>query len=319
VKGGVGSMQYANIRGLNISKFTLGTVQLGMEYGIANKNGKPDTDKSFSILKMAIDGGANSFDTSLHYGDSEVVIGDFFSAGQSGLEYPILTTKFKVSPGDHLTDKDVEKQIYEFVENSLQRLKIKKIPIYMLHNPQDMTLYGNILPNTMKKLKDEGLIGMAAVSVYTNEEVDEMLKNDIYEAIQIPMNIIDNRLIKGGSLKRLHDANKIVFVRSVFLQGLFFTNPSELTGNLKDAEGILRKLATLADREGMSIAQLALSYIRDMKEVTSLVIGAEAPEQVKENIKLMEGPAISEKTENEIKNIFDNISVHILNPGLWKR
>jgi len=92
-----------------------------------------------------------------------------------------------------------------------------------------------------------------------------------------------------------------------------------LTGNLKDAEGILRKLSTLADREGMSIAQLALSFIRDMKEVTSLVIGAEAPEQVKENIKLMEGPAISEKTENEIRNLFDNIPIHILNPGLWKR
>lgn len=312
-------MQYVNIRGLNISKFTLGTVQLGMEYGIANKNGKPSAAKSFSILQTAIDGGANSVDTSMHYGDSEVVIGDFFSAGESGLESPILTTKFKVLPGDHLTDKDVEKQIREFVENSLQRLKINKIPIYMLHNAQDMTLYGKIVPSTMKNLKNEGLIGMAAVSVYTNEEVDEMLKNEIYEAIQIPMNIIDNRLNKRDSLKRLHDANKIVFVRSIFLQGLFFTKPSEMTGNLKDAEEILRKLDILADREGMSIAQLALSYIRDMKEVTSLVIGAEAPEQVKENIKLMEGPSISEKTENEIRNLFDNIPVHILNPALWKK
>ena len=70
----------------------------------------------------------------------------------------------------------------------------------MLHNPADMTLYGDIVPNTLKKLKDEGLIGMAAVSVYTPEEVSEMLKNDIYEAIQIPMNIIDNRLIKAACL-----------------------------------------------------------------------------------------------------------------------
>lgn len=312
-------MQYININGLRLSKFTLGTVQLGMNYGIANKNGKPDTAKSYSILETAIDGGVNSFDTSLHYGDSEEVIGSYFSKRQGGYKDTVLTTKFKITPGVKLSDKDVEKQIYHCVENSLKHLNLKKIPVYMLHNPQDMTLYGNIVPETLKRLKADGLIDMAAVSVYTADEVDEMLKNDIYEAVQIPMNIIDNRLVRRDSLKKLYAAQKIVFVRSIFLQGLFFTNPSELTGNLVDAAEPVRKLVQLADKEGMSIAQLALSYIRDMKEVTSLVIGAETPEQVKENIKLIEGPSISENTENEIKSLFDNIPVHILNPALWKK
>jgi aryl-alcohol dehydrogenase-like predicted oxidoreductase len=49
------------------------------------------------------------------------------------------------------------------------------------------------------------------------------------------------------------------------------------------------------------------------------VIGAETPEQVRENIRLMDGPSISEKTEYEISNLFDNIPVHVLNPGLWKK
>lgn len=312
-------MEYINKRGLNISKFTLGTVQLGLDYGIANKNGKPAEAKSFSILKAAMEGGVNSFDTSLLYGDSEVVIGNFFASLASRLNTHLLTTKFKISPSDNLTDRDVEKQMYGFVEKSLERLQIKKIPVYMLHNPQDMTLYGDIVPRTLKRLKDEGVIGMAAVSVYTADEVGEMLKNDIYEAIQVPMNIIDNRLIKSGALRRLYNSNKIVFVRSIFLQGLFFMNPSQLTGNITDAGEILNKLAGLADSEGMSIAQLALSYIRDMKEVTSLVIGAEAPEQVRENIKLIEGPAISEKTKYEIVTLFDDIPVHILNPHLWSK
>ncbi len=312
-------MEYANIRGLNISKLTLGTVQLGMDYGIANIKGKPDRNESFRILKTAVDGGVNSFDTSLLYGDSEVVLGDFFSSELSSLENPVLTTKFKVTPGDNLTQRDIEEQIYGFVEESMKRLKIKRIPLYMLHNPADMTLYGDIVPNTLKKLKDEGLIGMAAVSVYTPEEVSEMLKNDIYEAIQIPMNIIDNRLIKSGLLRRLHEKNRIVFVRSVFLQGLFFMDPDSLTGNLTDARDILIQLTDLADKEGLSIQQLALSYIRDLEGVTSLVIGAESSEQVEENIRLMKGPSISEKTRDEIIRLFDGVPVHILNPGLWQR
>jgi len=38
-------MEYNN----SISKLTLGTVQLGLNYGIANNEGKPDEEKAFRI------------------------------------------------------------------------------------------------------------------------------------------------------------------------------------------------------------------------------------------------------------------------------
>lgn len=317
-------MQYVHKNGLKISKFTLGTVQLGMEYGIANKSGKPNEATSFSILQAAVQGGVNSFDTSLHYGDSEVVLGSFFSSGISSLREPVITTKFKLAKGDlaegvKLSDSAVEKQIYKCAESSLERLKINKIPIYMLHEPSDMLQYGRIIAKTLEKLKNEGLVKIAAVSVYTTDEVFKMLKNDVYEAVQAPMNVFDSRLTESGALKRLYIESKMIFVRSIFLQGLFFMNPDSLTGVLKDAQEPLAKLAKLAEEEGMSIAQLALSYIRDMKEVTSLVIGAETPEQVMDNLRLMEGPGISERTVNEIETCFRGMPVNILNPGLWKR
>jgi aryl-alcohol dehydrogenase-like predicted oxidoreductase len=312
-------MQYTSIRDMNISKLTLGTVQLGMEYGIANKKGKPSQEESFNILQAATEGGVNSFDTSLLYGDSEVVLGNYFSYSKYSIRNLVLTTKFKIRHDNNLTRNDIERQMYEFVEQSMRRLKIEKIPVYMLHNPDDMVIYGDIVPNTLKRLKNEGLIGIAAVSVYTSEEAYEMMQNEVYEAIQIPMNIFDNRLIKSGAISKLHENNKIIFVRSIFLQGLFFMNPESLTGNLVDAKDLLLNLDRLASKEGMSIQQLALSYIRDMEGVTSLVIGAETPEQVEENIKLMEGPSISEKTKYEISMLFDNIPTHILNPGLWRR
>lgn len=311
-------MQYVKTGGYDISKYTLGTVQLGMEYGIANKSGKPDMDKSFEILRTALDGGINSIDTALLYGDSELVIGSFFSGSGYDRKQILLTTKFKLSPGEDLSHKDVEKQLRGFVEQSLERLKAKQLPVYMLHNPKDMTHYGKAVPETLLKLQKEGLIGKAGVSVYTPAEVEEMLKNDLYEAVQLPMNIFDTRFVKSGVLKKLHAAGKIVFVRSVFLQGLFFSDPAGLKGVLKEAEAPLRQLASMAEHEGMSIAQLALSYIRDMEEVTSLVIGAETPQQVRDNIQLVEGPGISEKTRSEAYKLFDGMSVRILDPNNWK-
>jgi len=145
-------MQYVSIRGLNISKFTLGTIQLGMEYGIANKSGKPDMGKSFEILETAVSRGINSFDTAEAYGDSEAVLGEFFKSLNG--EKPLLTTKFKVASSGDTSSADIEKQIYGFVEQSLKRLKIRKIPIYMLHNAKDMKQYGSVTSSEEEQMVD---------------------------------------------------------------------------------------------------------------------------------------------------------------------
>ena len=58
-----------------ISKLTLGTVQFGMNYGIANTQGKPSFEKVVGILSVAYENGIRFLDTAAGYGDSEVVLG----------------------------------------------------------------------------------------------------------------------------------------------------------------------------------------------------------------------------------------------------
>ncbi len=60
-----------------LSRMTLGTVQLGLNYGIANSEGKPDAEKAYAILDKAIDTGVKCLDTASGYGDSEKVIGSW--------------------------------------------------------------------------------------------------------------------------------------------------------------------------------------------------------------------------------------------------
>ena len=70
-------MKKTLVLGKPLPAMTLGTVQLGMNYGIANQDGKPNEEKSFAILRTAIENGAASLDTARAYGDSEDVIGRF--------------------------------------------------------------------------------------------------------------------------------------------------------------------------------------------------------------------------------------------------
>jgi aryl-alcohol dehydrogenase-like predicted oxidoreductase len=117
------------------------------------------------------------------------------------------------------------------------------------------------------------------------------------------MNAFDTKMMQSGVLKKLKDKGCIVFVRSVFLQGLFFMDPEQMPESLASTAVYLKKLREVALQQGLSIAQLALSFIRDMEGVTSLVLGAETPEQVADNIKLMESPSLSEDAFSKLEKL----------------
>ena len=56
-------------------KLVLGTVQLGMKYGLCNTHGQPTQEESFSILDAALAAGIDTFDTAFAYGTAEDMLG----------------------------------------------------------------------------------------------------------------------------------------------------------------------------------------------------------------------------------------------------
>ena len=46
-------MKYIHTKGLDLSRFMLGTVQLGMEYGLGSDRAKPSSEKAFAMLDQA--------------------------------------------------------------------------------------------------------------------------------------------------------------------------------------------------------------------------------------------------------------------------
>lgn len=68
-------MRYTTAKETTLSLFSLGTVQLGMTYGLGEDRGIPSEEKAFQILNRAMELGVNNLDTANNYGDSEKVIG----------------------------------------------------------------------------------------------------------------------------------------------------------------------------------------------------------------------------------------------------
>lgn len=311
-------MEYVNFNGKQISKITLGTVQLGMNYGINNLNGQPSEKLAEQVLSTAINGGITTFDTSSDYGTSEKVIGDFF---KNRKEDKLIVTKFGVGGWENsLTEKDVEKKVREQVENSLENLGYNKLPLLLSHNEKDIGFYGKNLIGVLKRLQNENLVDKVGASLNHFSFVDKVIESEIFEAVQLPLNMMDVKNAMGNDIKKLAAKKIAVFIRSVFLQGLIFRDPESLpNGVLQNAKEPLKKVRKIAEKENMSIAGIAMAYIRDLEGVSSLVMGAEKPEQVKENIGLINVKRISDNAREKITAAFSDIDERVLCPWLWNK
>jgi spore coat polysaccharide biosynthesis protein SpsF len=66
---------YRVVSGRAVGQMTLGTAQLGLEYGVANRTGKPNRETAAGMVRDAIAHGVTTLDTARAYGDAEEVLG----------------------------------------------------------------------------------------------------------------------------------------------------------------------------------------------------------------------------------------------------
>jgi aryl-alcohol dehydrogenase-like predicted oxidoreductase len=289
-----------------------------MNYGISNDSGQPSAQESQDILSAASDLGINTFDTANDYGCAEALIGKYIGEQKNERE-PVIVTKFKLNAKNIFNRKQVREEALKSIQASLRSLQIKQVPVVLYHKDEHVPteILMDVLPPLFAELKKEGLVNITGISLYYPHEIETLIKEDLFQAFQIPMNVFDWRLIRTGMLPALSRSDKIVFIRSVFLQGLFFMNTASLKGKLTGAEKYLNGLKHIAQQEGMGIAQLAFSFVRDTEGITSLIFGAVNTRQIEENIHLLNGPSLSEKARNDIETLVFDIPEDIIVPGKW--
>ena len=127
-------MKVNTVKGLDITVLSLGTVQLGMDYGIHNANGKPSLETSFRILDAAMAAGINTLDTAAGYGNSEEVIGAWLKTIPED-QRPFIVTK--AAKLDHSSLDALRADLKERVKTSRERLGLSQLPLLMLHNCED--------------------------------------------------------------------------------------------------------------------------------------------------------------------------------------
>lgn len=310
-------MIFTTFNTYRVSKLALGTVQLGMDYGIANHQGVPSVADAHALLAASARSGINSFDTSPTYGSSEEVLGGYLNGVEK--DDLFIVSKFMYDTNQAFNLEKVWTEVRLIVEQSLTRLGIDKLPLVLYHRgaTESMEQVKKVVPELLDRLKNENLIAHSGISLYYSSDANHLLDDDAFEALQIPLNVLDQAIIANRTLQNLHDKRKLIMIRSVFMQGLFWKDPTQLKGKLIAAALYLKRLNQLAADYNVSVAELAFGFIRDIEGVDSMVIGVENIEQVRANLRLLNAPTLAQELRAELWKLSANVPIEVNTPALW--
>jgi len=297
-------------KGVVHSSMTLGTVQLGLAYGVANKKGMPLEKQAAKIIHEAIKHGVVTIDTAMAYGEAEKRIGKALEGGLAS-QVRVIT---KLAP-NCTTAADVEASIHASCRNLVQKI----LHTVLLHR-WGMHKYSKAWEPLVDFMK-AGVVQNIGVSVQNPEELMEALQEKVVSHIQLPFNILDWRWREPNVQKAIQTRpDVIIHVRSVLLQGLLIS-PARIWPvihgfNNRATIKMLDKFAKSFKRK--NITDLCIAYVRAQSWITSLVIGLETIAQLKENMELFLKPKLTPEQCEIIHKGFDqNIPIEFLDPSQW--
>ncbi|TXE19096.1 aldo/keto reductase [Psychroserpens burtonensis] len=289
-----------------VNKLILGTVQLGLDYGINNQFGKPSLEKAFDILHTAYDNGIRILDTAEAYGNSTEVIGQF-QKQHPNKKFNIIN---KLAVNADLSTKD----FFNHVKEGCKVLNTEQLYGYMFHNysslKQNINFYDELL-----NLKSKGLTLHIGISLYTNEEIIDIAENfSDFDFIQIPFNLLDNDLKRKASVLKAKERNIAIHTRSTFLQGLFFMNPNILIDSLLPLKPYLQDIEEIKSDYNLTTESLALQYVIQKEYIDHVLVGVETSQQLIDNINLCGAEVTIPHSIIDKLNVLES---DLLNPSNW--
>lgn len=249
-------------------KLALGTVQFGLAYGIANVQGRTPPDEAARILARAGEAGVDTLDTAAAYGESERVLGDIGVAGWR------VVSKIPPVPADAT---DGRAWVRQHVSRSLAALRTDRLDGLLLHHAADLFKpQGPGLLAGLLEARAEGQAARIGYSIYSPQALPDLLERLVPDLVQAPMNVFDQRLVRGGWLTRLRDAGAQVHVRSVFLQGLLLMAPEKRPAPFQHWHALWRQWDGLAvGHEGGALSR-CLGFIKAQQGISRIIVGVES-------------------------------------------
>lgn len=295
--------------GLKVSEVGFGSWGIGGSYGATEKA------DSLNALARAEELGCNFVDSAQVYGDAEITLGEFLGGRRSKW---IVATKYSGQKAG----------LTATIESQLQRLKTDVIDLYQLHWVPSR---GDAVYDELAKIKQAGKARFIGISLYTANDIDEVLAMPGIDAFQVAMSLLDPDPFMER-VRAVHDSGKAVIVRSAlregFLTGKFkrdatFPDPNDQRHSLKPEE-----IAALVDqverlrfleKEAGSMVNAAARYPLSFEEVSTVILGTKNAKQADSNFGQVPGGTLSRESLDAIRDLQVELGLGSRVPRMLRR
>lgn len=283
-----------------------------------------DPGKTADFMQAYFDGGLTTFDMADHYGSSEIIAGHFRKRRHVGDRVQLLT-KWVPKPG-----KLSRKEIRAAIELALRRLDVETIDLMQYHawNYADPVWLDQLF--YLQELKSEGLIGNIGLTNFDTAHLRIALHSGI-EVVsnQVCYSLLDQRAASAMTeLCLRHDVKLLAFgtVAGGFLTEKWLDKPEpeqlqtwsqmkykrfiDVAGGWEPYQHVLRAVKEVADRHGVSMANVVCRYMLQQPAVGGVIIGARLgrSEHVADNLRLFSFE-LDPRSQDEIR-----AAISALNP-----
>ncbi|HRO46516.1 aldo/keto reductase [Agriterribacter sp.] len=279
--------------GIAVSEIAFGGVEIGLPYGIGVKweeDMLPEKD-AVQLLLTALDSGLNFFDTARLYGVSENIMGRAFAGRRDEI---VLCTKcrhFRDKEGNLPGDGELRKIIRQSLKESLKALQTDYIDLYMLHQGDMEILDRDVIAGEMEKLKAKGIVRSIGVSTYSADESKRVITHGVWNVVQLPFNLMDQR---QQSLFGLAEEKGVgIVVRSVLLKGLLSNRGTGLHPMLAPVEKHIQQYQGLLNGNLTSLPELAVKFALSFPQVSSVLVGMDKLDYLKQSLTAADGRYLS--------------------------
>jgi aryl-alcohol dehydrogenase-like predicted oxidoreductase len=290
--------------GLLVSELCLGTMTFGESTGRFKEIAGLDQGAADELVKASFDAGINFFDTANVYseGKSEQALGQ--SLRNLGLKRDevVIATKAMGMMGAAPNSKGTSRyHIMAAVEESLERLQLDHIDLYQMHGFDVLTPMEETL-RALDNLVSRGLVRYVGVSNWSAWAImkalgiSERLSLARFESLQAYYTVAGRDLER--ELVPMMESEQVgLMVWSPLAGGLLsgkYSREGEGEGRRanfdfppvdKDrAFDLIDLMRPMAESRGVTVAQIALSWLLHQPVVTSVIIGAKRLDQLTDNI-----------------------------------
>ncbi|MDI1325510.1 MAG: aldo/keto reductase [Brevundimonas sp.] len=250
-------------------ELALGTVQFGVDYGIASAR-RADDATAAKILSAAWEMGIRRLDTAPGYGDIEPRL-----AGLCGSRNFSIVSKIPGTPAG-LGDEGFVPWLVETVETSRRRLGDRLRGLIFHDAAMTLGERGRVARETLGSLLDDGEIELGA-SHYDGTTLLEPATWPDCRMAQLPGNALDQRILDQDAILRGLE----VSLRSVFLQGLLLMEPSAAAKRLPAAAPAVEEWHAWCRRRNIQPLEAALAIAKGFSMVDFCLVGVDSEAQLR--------------------------------------